>query len=114
MSLDLDRCLALTRHADLKQRRDGDVLVLPERAIRIGGSGGEILRLCDGDRSAREVVGEMQARYPDTPEIESQVTTFLAEMLDLGGLVAIGNESERRRSERDRAARTKSERGGPR
>lgn len=114
MSLDLDRRLGLTRHADLKHRRDGDVLVLPERAIRIGGSGGEILRLCDGDRSAREVLGEMQARYPDTPQIESQVTTFLAEMLDLGGLVTMGRESANRATEPDRAPLSTSERGDSR
>ncbi|MBW2424794.1 MAG: pyrroloquinoline quinone biosynthesis peptide chaperone PqqD [Deltaproteobacteria bacterium] len=114
MSLDLDRHLVLTRHADLKHRQDGDVLVLPERAIRIGGSGGEILRLCDGERSARGVVGEMQARYPDTPQIESEVTTFLAEMLDLGGLVWVGHESEKHRGEPDRASLTTSGRGDPR
>jgi pyrroloquinoline quinone biosynthesis protein D len=114
MSLDLDRRLVLTCHADLKSRRDGDVLVLPERAIRIGGSGGEILRLCDGDRSTGEIVGEMQARYPETPEIESQVMTFLAEMLDLGGLVAVGHDSETRPSEPHRASPTTLERGDPR
>jgi len=77
----------LSRHAALKTRRDGDVLVLPERAIRLGGSGSEILRLCEGGRARNEIVAEMQARYPETPEIEPEVDRFLADMLELGGLV---------------------------
>lgn len=89
--------LRLARHAALKRRADGDVLVLPERAIRVGGSGGEIMRLCEDGRSAEEVVDAMQARYPETPGIEQEVTRFLAEMLELGGLEAspIETESER-------------------
>lgn len=76
----------LSRHAALKSRTGGDVLVLPERAIRIGGSGGEILRLCEGGRSRDEIVREMKARYPETAGIESEVDRFLAEMLELGGV----------------------------
>ena len=54
MSLDLDRRILLSRHAALKTRADGDVLVLPERAIRLGGSGGEILRLFCEDGQEHE------------------------------------------------------------
>jgi len=86
--------LDLSRHAALKTRPDGDVLVLPERAIRLGGSGGEILRLCQGGRSRSEIVAEMRARYPETPEIETEVDHFLAEMLELGGLARIGVDPE--------------------
>ena len=81
--------LDLSRHAALKTRPDGDVLVLPERVIRVGGSGGEILRLCQGGRSRGEIVAEMRARYPETAEIESEVDDFLAEMLELGGLARV-------------------------
>lgn len=81
-----DDLFDLSRHAALKTRADGDILVLPERAIRIGGSGAEILRVCRGGRGRDSIVAEMQSRYPDTPEIESEVDRFLGEMLELGGL----------------------------
>ncbi|MBJ20280.1 MAG: PqqD family peptide modification chaperone [bacterium] len=79
----------LSRHAALKTRADGDVLVLPERAIRIGGSGGEILRICEGGRGRDEIVAKMRERYPETPEIETEVDRFLAEMIELGGLARL-------------------------
>jgi len=79
--------LALSRHADLKTRAEGDVLVLPERAIRVGGSGGEILRLCDGERATEEIIEEMHRRYPQTEEIDREVMIFLDEMIELGGIV---------------------------
>ncbi len=79
----------LGRHASFKSRADGDVLVLPERAIRIGGSGSEILRLCVGGRARHAIVAEMHRRYPDTLELEAEVDRFLTEMLRLGGLARI-------------------------
>ncbi len=85
--LDPTRRLALSRHAELKTRFHGDVLVLPERAIRLGGSGAEILRLCGGGRSADAIVAALRERYPERPELEREVLGFLARMLDLGGLV---------------------------
>jgi hypothetical protein len=87
MSLDLDQEFKLSRHADLKQRRDGAILVLPERAIRIGGSGEEILRLCLEGRAGREIVSLLRDRYPDSSDVTAEVTTFLDKMLELGGLV---------------------------
>jgi len=86
---DDDARFDLSRHAALKSRTGGDVLVLPERAIRIGGSGGEILRLCEGGRSREELVREMKARYPATAGIEREVDRFLSEMLELGGIVRV-------------------------
>ena len=87
MTVDLDRRIALSPHAALKTRAAGDILVLPERGIRVGGSGGEILRLCSDGRSGHDIIASMQARYPDTPGITTQVVAFLDEMLELDGLV---------------------------
>lgn len=86
-----DPHFALTRHAALKRRREGVVLVLPERAMRLGGSGGEIMQLCESGRSRGEILAELHARYParseqDASEIEAEVDRFLAEMVELGGL----------------------------
>jgi pyrroloquinoline quinone biosynthesis protein D len=91
LSLDRSANLVFSRHADLKSRENGDVLVLPERALRIGGSGGEILRICQGGTTAEIIVATMRTRYPETPGIETEVLAFLEEMFELGGIV-IGND----------------------
>jgi len=89
VSLDPARRLGLSRHADLKSR-DGDfVLVLPERALRLGGSGAEILRVISEERTIGAILQTMRERYADTPDIESEVLGFLDEMLKLGGIVPI-------------------------
>ncbi len=79
--------LRLSPHAALKHRREGAVLVLPERAIRLGGSGGEILQLFDRPRTAQEIVASLRARYPESGGVEGEVAGFLARMLGLGALV---------------------------
>jgi coenzyme PQQ biosynthesis protein PqqD len=92
MSLDLDRRFALSQHAALKIREEGAILVLPERAIRIGGSGGEILKLCDGTRSGHQIVSATRERYPDDERVEQEVIAFLSEMQTLGGIASPRSE----------------------
>ena len=84
---------ALSRHADLKHRAQGDVLVLPERAIQLSGSGGEILALCDGTRTRDEIVRVLAERYPGTAGLAEEVERFLAEMSGLGGLALVDGEA---------------------
>lgn len=84
----VDPRFTLSRHAALKIRREGCILVLPERAIRVGGSGGEIMQLCDVGRTRGEILHAMKTRYPATPEITEEVDRFLDEMVELGGLVS--------------------------
>ena len=93
MSLDPSRSLGLSKHAELKTRKDGSILVLPERAIRLGGSGAEILRLVTEQRKIESVLRTMHDRYPgssDTSEVGTEVMRFLEEMLSLGGIVDLG------------------------
>ena len=94
MRFDPSRVLRLSPHADLKSRADGEVLVLPERAVRLGGSGAEILRLCLEERSGKSVLAVMRERYPGAPGLDSEVMGFLEEMLGLGGLVYPGKPRE--------------------
>ncbi len=79
--------ITLSPHADLKTRQEGDILVLPERAMRLGGSGGEILRLCLEPRTADEIIAQLTERHPDVSDLGSSVSAFLDEMIELGGLV---------------------------
>jgi hypothetical protein len=97
MSLDPSRSLGFSRHADLKKRSDGPVLVLPERAIRIGGSGEEILRLVAEERTVASILSAMRERYPDSVdgrEMAAEVLGFLEEMLGLGALIDLGERPE--------------------
>ena len=85
---------ALSRHAALKIRHHGHVLVLPERAIRLEGSGGEILELVDGQRSQADIEAVLDARYPGTEGLAHEIARFLDEMIAMGGVVATeGNEA---------------------
>lgn len=87
--------LRLSRHAALKARRQGDVLVMPERAIRLGGSGGEILRLLDRPRSPRELVERLQQRYPTSEGLAEETLAFLAQMQRIGALEEDGRDGAR-------------------
>lgn len=100
LRLDLDAPLALSPQAAVKVRAEGELLVLPERALRLGGSGAEILGLVGESgtgparrptrsaRSGRAIVAAMRGRYPDQAEsVESEVVRFLAEMIEIGGVV---------------------------
>jgi pyrroloquinoline quinone biosynthesis protein D len=90
------RVLALARHATLKRRHYGDVLVLPEQAIRLHGSGGEILRLCDGRRDRDEILRSLEQHYPDASDLGDELDRFLAEMVAMGGLEPAPSEGTSR------------------
>jgi pyrroloquinoline quinone biosynthesis protein D len=55
------------------------MLMFPEGALRLQGTGREILERCDGQRSVQEIVGELQAQYKagDGTRIEQEVSNFL-------------------------------------
>ena len=89
MTSDPKECLALSKHADLKHRHHGSVLVLPEHAIRLAGSGAEILGLCNGQRDRSAIHEALAARYPDTEDLAVEVDRFLTEMTEMGGLESV-------------------------
>jgi pyrroloquinoline-quinone synthase len=63
------------------------MVVLSERAVKLGGSGREILSLCDGRRTSLEVVEELARRHPDQPHLADDVHHFLERMAGLSVLV---------------------------
>lgn len=75
-------------HARVREdaHEGGSLVVLPERAIRLGGSGREILDACDGTRSVEEVAAEMRRRHPDIAHVEGDAYEFLERMEELGVL----------------------------
>jgi pyrroloquinoline quinone biosynthesis protein D len=52
------------------------VLLFPEGMIKLNGSAGEILRRCDGQRSAAEIIGELETAF-GTTGLGSDVDAFL-------------------------------------
>ena len=86
--------VALSPHAALKHRAQGDVLVLPEQAIRLGGSGAEILRLCDEPRTSEEIAMILRTRYPEASDLEEEVERFVEEMRSLGGLIEVDSRAQ--------------------
>lgn len=63
---ELDRHPRLSRGARLRfDRRTGRyVLLSPERGLRLNDSAGQILQLCSGERSVRQIVSVLQSEHP--------------------------------------------------
>jgi pyrroloquinoline-quinone synthase len=77
----------LVSHALLREEADGSqMVVLSERAVRVGGSGSEILSLCDGARSGNDVAETMRARHADVGRVWDDVHDFFEEMAGAGAL----------------------------
>ncbi|MFZ0287112.1 MAG: pyrroloquinoline quinone biosynthesis peptide chaperone PqqD [Terriglobales bacterium] len=55
------------------------MLMFPEGALRVQGTGREILERCDGQRSMQQIVEELRAHYQaaDSSRIEREVSDFL-------------------------------------
>ncbi len=60
------------------------VVLFPEGAIRVQGTGLLILQLCDGQRSLADIVKELESQYILVPpgKIRSDVITFLEQLHD--------------------------------
>lgn len=67
--------------------RDADLLLLPERVVRLNASGAAILRLCDGTRTVRELVDRLEEEFGATGLID-EVLTFLHDAHDQGWVVS--------------------------
>jgi pyrroloquinoline quinone biosynthesis protein D len=69
----------LVRKARLRYEevRQANLLLLPERVVKINPTGAAILRLCDGQRTVREIVQELESQFGQTG-LESDVLEFLS------------------------------------
>jgi pyrroloquinoline quinone biosynthesis protein D len=61
---------------------DERMLLFPEGAIRLQGTGRAILELCDGQRTIQQIVEDLQKNYAtaDPSRIEQEVGTFLQQL----------------------------------
>ena len=63
-------------------QQQGALLLIPEGALRLAGTGQKIVERCDGEHTFDEIVRELQQEYPsaDPARIETEVTTFLGRL----------------------------------
>lgn len=57
--------------------QNGHVLLYPEGMIQLNDSAAHILKLVDGKRSIEHIIGELQAQFPDVPNLDEDVLTFV-------------------------------------
>ena len=79
--LSLESRPALARKARLRYEevRQTDLLLLPERVVKLNPTGAAILRLCDGQRTLREIVQELESRFGQSG-LENDVLEFLRDV----------------------------------
>ncbi|TNC24624.1 pyrroloquinoline quinone biosynthesis peptide chaperone PqqD [Amycolatopsis alkalitolerans] len=70
----------LSRHVRLRfdRARDRHVLLGPETVVVLNRTGADIVGLCDGDRTAAEIVADLRARYDHV--VGDDVLRFLARL----------------------------------
>jgi len=68
----------LARKARLRYEevRQVDLLLLPERVVKLNPTGAAILRLCDGERTVSDIARELEAQYGQAG-LEKDVLEFL-------------------------------------
>lgn len=85
--LSLESRPALARKARLRYEevRQTDLLLLPERVVKLNPTGAAILRLCDGQRTVREIVQELESRF-GRAGLENDILEFLLNVSAQGWL----------------------------
>jgi pyrroloquinoline quinone biosynthesis protein D len=58
------------------------VILFPEGAIKLQGTGRQVLEQCDGQRNFGEIIAELQAQFgeADPAKIRSDITQFLEQL----------------------------------
>jgi pyrroloquinoline quinone biosynthesis protein D len=84
MSIDLQSKPRLAPGVRLGQDNHQQVLLMPERALRLNGPSLEIVQRCDGSRSVRQIVSELQQLYSkaDPAKVESDIVGYLQLLRD--------------------------------
>ncbi len=83
VELDSLPCLALGCRLGEKDGK-GRMLLMPERALRLNGPSLEIVERCDGRRTVRQIVTELQAIYSkaEAQKVEQDILGYLAVLRD--------------------------------
>ena len=62
---------------------DDRVILFPEGAIKLQGTGRQVLEHCDGKRTFGEIIAELQAQFGDADpaKIRTDISQFLEQLL---------------------------------
>ncbi len=73
------------------------VLHMPERALRLNGPSLEIVERCDGTRTVREIVSELQKLYSkaEPQKVETDILGYLALLHDQRALDFASDQTDR-------------------
>lgn len=63
--------------------REQELLLLPERVVRLNSTAGTILRLCDGSRTVESLTHELERLYGQTG-LQEQIGAFLTRAAEEG------------------------------
>jgi pyrroloquinoline quinone biosynthesis protein D len=61
---------------------DARVILFPEGAIKLQGTGRQVLEHCDGQRTFGQIIAELQAQFgdPDPAKIRADISQFLEQL----------------------------------
>ena len=73
------------------------VLHMPERALRLNGPSLEIIERCDGRRTVREIISELQKLYSkaEPQKVETDILGYLALLHDQHALDFASDQADR-------------------
>ncbi|WIX80417.1 pyrroloquinoline quinone biosynthesis peptide chaperone PqqD [Amycolatopsis carbonis] len=74
---------AMLKHDNV---RDVELLLLPERVVLLNKSGAAILGLCDGSRTVRQLVDQLEQDF-EAADLANDVMTFLQDARGRGWVV---------------------------
>jgi len=79
MSIDLQSKPCLAAGVRLGQNNNQQVLLMPERALRLNGPSIEIVQRCDGNHTVQQIVTELQQHYSkaEPTKVESDILGYL-------------------------------------
>ena len=84
MSIDLNSKPRLAAGVRLGQNNNQQVLLMPERALRLNGPSLEIVQRCDGNHSVQQIITELQSLYSkaEPTKVESDILGYLQLLKD--------------------------------
>jgi pyrroloquinoline quinone biosynthesis protein D len=84
MTLDLQSCPRLAAGVRLGQNNNQQVLLMPERALRLNGPSLEIVQRCDATHTVQQIVTELQKLYSqaDPQKVETDILGYLTLLHD--------------------------------
>jgi pyrroloquinoline quinone biosynthesis protein D len=78
-SVSPDDVFALARHYRFQweEAQQCYVLLFPEGMVKLNGGAGEVIKRVDGNKTVAEIVRELEAAFPDVPDLAKDVIGML-------------------------------------